>query len=399
MKKGGEQRSNKNNLKEMKYNLLLKQVKSIIDLYEKHAELSGEKFNVFSIMGMDSDEVRTHSAILGELLNPKGNHSLGSKPLELFVKQVFKENSNFELDYESSICQKELHIGKINEDKTEGGRVDLILKDTAGCKFVIENKIYAPEQTNQLKRYKTAYPEAKILYLTLEGDESKAQDDVDYQIILYKTDILSWIESCAKEAFDKPMVREVLNQYTYLLKKLTNQTTNTEMKDELKEVIKNNYTESLEIYKNFEEVRQDYVSEIFEKIQKQKIYSENIDWKIEFDNVKFNIWTSKASKALLFSDKEDSINFYYLRYEYSTNMLFLGIVPRKFTTSEKSSGKRSVIREEIKGFKESDLVTEYLKSEKAVIENDKNKNNSIIEVVKNKIKSYISKNQTYYQTK
>lgn len=372
----------------MQYNLLLKQVKSIIDLYEKHAELSGERFNIFSIMGMDSDEVRTHSAILGELLNPKGNHSLGSKPLELFVKQVFEENDDFELDYESSICEKELHIGKINEDKTEGGRIDLILKDTTGCKFVIENKIYAPEQTNQLKRYKTAYPEAKILYLTLKGDESKAQDDVDYQIISYKTDILNWIEACAKEAFDKPMVREVLNQYTYLLKKLTNQTTNTEMKDELKEVIKNNYTESLEIYKNFEEVRQDYVSEIFEKIKGQKIHSE-IDWKIEFDNVKFNIWTSKASKTLLFSDNEDSINFYYLRYEYSTNMLFLGIVPRKFTTNEKSSGKRSVLREEIKDFKESDLVTEYLKNE-----------NAVIEKIQNKINIYISNHKKiYYQTK
>src|SRR5690606_14095675 len=170
-------------------------------------------------------------------------------------------------------------------------------------------------------------------------------------------------------------------------KKLTNQTTNTEMKDELKEVIKNNYTESLEIYKNFEEVRQDYVSEIFEKIKGQKIHSE-IDWKIEFDNVKFNIWTSKASKTLLFSDNEDSINFYYLRYEYSTNMLFLGIVPRKFTTNENSRGKRSVIREDIKVMIESDLVTEYLKQ------------NNVIEKIQNKINLYISNHKKiYYQTK
>lgn len=377
----------------MQYNLLLKQVKSIIDLYEKHAEISGEKFNIFSIMGMDSDEVRTHSAILGELLNPKGNHSLGSKPLELFVKQMpfFKEE--FIVDFGSALCQKEVYVGVKDDENIEGGRVDLIVSDKTGCRIVIENKIYAPEQQNQLERYYKKYSGAKILYLTLDGSESK-QSFKNYERISYEYHILNWIEACAKEAFDKPMVREVLNQYAYLLKKLTNQTTNTEMKDKLKEVIKNNYTESLEIYKNFEEVRQDYVSEIFEKIKLQRNYSD-IDWKIEFDNVTFNIWTSKASKALLFSDKEDSINFYYLRYEYSTNMLFLGIVPRKFTTSEKSSGKRSVIREEIKDFKDSDLVTEYLKNEK-VVENDKNKNNSTIEKIQNKIESYISEHKEKY---
>ena len=68
---------------------LLAQINSTIKVYEKHAELSGEKFNVFSIMGMESDEVRTHSSIIGELLNPKGSHSLGSKPLELFIKHIF----------------------------------------------------------------------------------------------------------------------------------------------------------------------------------------------------------------------------------------------------------------------------------------------------------------------
>lgn len=366
---------------EVKFNLLLLHIQSIIKEYEKHAELSGEKFNIFSIMGMDSDEVRTHSAILGELLNPKGNHSLGIIPLELFVKQVIRANSNFELDYESSTCRKELHIGKINEEKTEGGRVDLIVKDMEGCKIVIENKIYAPEQANQLIRYKTAYPNAKVLYLTLKGDESKAQDDVDYQIISYQTDILNWIEACAKEAFDKPMVREVLNQYAYLLKKLTQQTTNSKMKNELKDVIKNNYAESLEIYKNFEEVRQDYIIEIFEKIKGKKIHSENRDWKIEFDNVNSSIWTSKSSKALLFSDKDDSKRIYYLRYEYSSSKLFLGIVPRAL----KKSGKRSIQREEIGAFNGSDFVTEYIKF-----------NEDSINKVTEEIQNYIKNNMSIY---
>lgn len=380
----------------MQYNLLLNRISSIIKVYEKHAELSGEKFNIFSIMGMDSDEVRTHSAILGELLNSKGNHSLGSKPLELFVKYAITENEEgienkekknnpendiFELKYENSICQKELHIGKINEDKTEGGRIDLIVKDNTGIKLVIENKIYAPEQENQLTRYNNKYGNAKILYLTLDGDKSKKEVDFEYYKVSYKTDILNWIEACAKEAFDKPMVREVLNQYTYLLKKLTNQTTNTEMKDELKEVIKNNYTESLEIYKNFEEVRQDYVSEIFEKIKKQKIQSKNIDWKIEFDNDEFNIWGSDKSTAILFLNQEKPSVYFYLRYEYKKgDTLYLGIVSEE----TKKLLKKSIQRESLKY--DIDFINEYIK-----------KGDVLITETVDKIKTYIENNIKVYE--
>ncbi len=38
---------------------------------------------------------------------------------------------------------------------------------------MIENKIYAGEQKNQLLRYHNAYREGKLLYLTLFGDESE----------------------------------------------------------------------------------------------------------------------------------------------------------------------------------------------------------------------------------
>ncbi|MEG2334944.1 hypothetical protein [Chryseobacterium sp.] len=36
---------------------LLQKVQAKIEIYEKHKELSGENFNIFSIMGMESDEV------------------------------------------------------------------------------------------------------------------------------------------------------------------------------------------------------------------------------------------------------------------------------------------------------------------------------------------------------
>ena len=373
----------------MKYTILVRQVRSIIDLYEKHAELSGERFNIFSIMGMESDEVKTHSAILAELLNPKGNHSLGSKPLKLLIKQVFGKNDSF-IDYTSAICQKEVHIGKINEDKTEGGRVDLILKDKIGCKLVIENKIYASEQINQLMRYQIAYPEAKILYLTLEGDESKLPNNIDYQIISYKTDVLSWIESCAKEAYDKPMVREVLNQYAYLLRTLTNQSTSQEMSDKVSKIITENYQESLEIYNNFEKARVNIVSDIFKELNNKVIKTEDGSaWSLEISD---KIWDVKNHKTILISreNDKDSKVFFFVSYRYSSPKLSKGIVPKSEVLAQiKKTGmslkKYNTIQSEIMNIVgRNDLIV--------VFENNKE---TFITTLVEEIKQYIEIKKDY----
>jgi|SRR5690606_11578894 hypothetical protein len=357
---------------------LLSQINSIIKVYEKHTLLSGENFNVFSIMGMESDEVRTHSAIIGELLNPKGSHSLGSKPLELFIDQTLRTDDNYLIDYDTSICEKEVHIGAINEDKTEGGRIDLIITDNTGVKFLIENKIFAPEQRHQLGRYKNKYPNAKILYLTLEGKDSREEIEFDYERISYEYHILKWIEACAKEAYDKPMIREVLNQYAFLIRKLTNQTTNVEMKEEIQKIIKENYLESLEVYKNFTDVRNTFVKEAFSKIKEQKFLSDK--WHIEFDTS--NIWSANTSQTLLFYDYSHSKNFFYLRYEYSSGKLFLGIVPREL----KKSGKRSIQREEVR-LSGGDFVITYL-----------NESEKLISEIIKRIQLYIQENIAIYNS-
>lgn len=231
----------------------LKEVQQQIRFFAKQRELSGENFNIFSIMSMESDEVFTHSAIIAELLNPKGSHSLGTKPLELFYTIVVKVDE-IPKDVDQHICIKEEYIGLITEDKT-GGRLDIVVKNSSGSGLVIENKIYAGEQPDQLMRYKNKYEKATLLFLTLDGEESKqvkAEDNIEYTTISYKEHIINWIEECSKLAFDKPILRETLKQYIHLLKKLTNQTTDNEMSKEIVTIIDNNFVEAAEIYKNFE---------------------------------------------------------------------------------------------------------------------------------------------------
>lgn len=254
----------------MKYNFL-REISGVIEMYSRHRKLSGEDFNIFSIMSMESDEVFTHSALLAELLNPKGSHGLGCKPLQLFMQQFL--SPDYKMNFRNAICKKEDHIGFTNADKTEGGRVDILVKDSEGNVIIIENKIYAAEQLNQLSRYKKQYPKAELFYLTLDGKESDqnvAGDDLPkiYRNLSYAKDIIPWISSCAELAYNKPMLREVLNQYIFLLKKLTNQTTNTEMADQLTEIIEGNFPASLEIYRNFENVLNKLRGQLLDEVSK-----------------------------------------------------------------------------------------------------------------------------------
>ena len=286
------------------YKYLLNAVKAKIDIYDKHKELSGENFNIFSIMSMNNDEVFTHSAIIAEFFNPKGTHGLGSKPLELFLTQI--DDPNFNFNCENAICIKEEFIGKINEDNTEGGRLDIVVKNTSGELFVIENKIYAFEQKNQLLRYKNKYPHAKLFYLTLFGDKSRQEIENEnnkiYTSISYEKHILEWLEECVKIAYDKPMVREVLNQYIYLIKKLTKQTTNNQMKTEIIDLIKTNLKASEEIHNNYESavkiIQKEFLEELKSKIQ------------LDFPNWEFKIHKDSEKKVFGIEMRQKNVAFH-----------------------------------------------------------------------------------------
>ena len=73
-------KENLNNIKNLLNNVSIIQKK-----YNDIAIITGESFNIFSVLKMDSREVRMHSAFIGELLNPNGSHGLKTKPLEIFV--------------------------------------------------------------------------------------------------------------------------------------------------------------------------------------------------------------------------------------------------------------------------------------------------------------------------
>jgi hypothetical protein len=229
------------------------QIKSLLDKVEtlvKHQRdidlLKGENFNIFSVLKMESKENATHSAFLGELLNPKGSHLLGSSLLKLFLDQFGLTDH---INLPTAEVKLEKSIGARNDTDKKGGRVDIYVWDNRGQTICIENKIYAHDQHAQIERYVNHNNKNKIVdgetiktnkvyYLTLnrsepsENSKGKLLEGKDYVNISYKDDITKWLKSCVKEAAEIPILRETIKQYIILIKKLTN-TMSDEKQEEL----------------------------------------------------------------------------------------------------------------------------------------------------------------------
>lgn len=334
-----------------KINYLLNQVGSLLKSYEKLAKSTGENFNIFSVMGMERDEVKTHSRVIAELLNPKGSHSQGSVFLKIFFQEIESLREIQDFDFDNAIVKVEEYIGPINKDYTEGGYIDIIIKDKTN-QVVIENKIDALDQYKQLYRYKMKYLNCKLLYLTLKGgkpsEESYKHDPTvlnlkDIVLVSYRSNILSWLEKCIHESVTLPVIRETLIQYSNLIKKLTNQPTNDNMSDEIKSLIKNNYLEAAEINKNFEVVKKEIVPDFFKDVANTFNQSDkNTDWEMtpnanesnqyfiknrNWNNVALAIWIKKNDviyygvKLLNANLKNDEIISNVGNYKTSPNSL------------------------------------------------------------------------------
>ena len=211
---------------------LLNQIGEITKRHEEIAKLSGENFNVFKVIGVTTKEVQLHSRFLAELLNPNGSHGQGDVFLKIFISD--NDIKEFETTNASVIVEK--HIG--DKTETEGGYIDILIKSGNGKIIIIENKIYADDQDNQLLRYSN-YSKDNLFYLTLFGNEpdeksyGKLEINKDFKLISYKDDILNWLIKCRKEAVQQPLLREGISHYINVIKFLTGQSMNEEMSGEI----------------------------------------------------------------------------------------------------------------------------------------------------------------------
>src|SRR6185437_12808052 len=92
---------------------LLKSITRINESYEKVLNATGENFNIFQILKIESSEVRLHSVLIAELLNTNGSHGQKDLFLKAFIN-TFKI-SHIENDKDiSAVVIVEEYAGKVN---------------------------------------------------------------------------------------------------------------------------------------------------------------------------------------------------------------------------------------------------------------------------------------------
>jgi hypothetical protein len=227
------------------------------DLIEHNKQLRrlrGENFNLFNILRVESAENNTHSNFIAELLNPKGSHDLGIIPLQLFLEILDLPIQN---DLSRVKVFTEYHLGTINNKTATGGRIDILLQFPDGSTISVENKIYANDQYQQIKRYcNYNVPNNKVYYLSLTGKEPSVESKgdlkcgSDYFILSYRQHILEWLQNCLKEAANQPVLRESIKQYITLIKKLTN-TLEKNQQTKLRELMFDYFEEAEYISSNY----------------------------------------------------------------------------------------------------------------------------------------------------
>jgi len=173
-----------------------------------------------------------HSAILGNILDPRGKHGCGGLFLKEFFKCVFPDGEITFDENENWLVTIELE------------RFDIQIKTENDTKIVIvENKSnWAVDQPNQLYRYwlngihnrqknipKTLNPKAKILYASPaygkayeEQSITRPDDDTTsplkvpegiIKIIYFNKEIMEWLENCMHLVDGMPELYYYLKQY------------------------------------------------------------------------------------------------------------------------------------------------------------------------------------------
>ncbi|MDB5271305.1 MAG: hypothetical protein JWP58_4345, partial [Hymenobacter sp.] len=199
-------------------------------------------FNVFNILRQSHEEVNLHSRFLAELLNPQGRHGLETTLLDLFIETIQSDLVSLPADFT---------FAKVSV-RREHKNIDLLLDDGRYW-VIIENKIYAGDQPQQLFRYYQKALEDNrqpiLFYLTLDGHPPSAHSvegipqDVPVYLLTYTNHIDEWLTACLERTRDLPKLHATILQYQELVRLLTGKTMSNEKSLILSILTQNNNAE------------------------------------------------------------------------------------------------------------------------------------------------------------
>jgi len=181
------------------------------------------RLNYFKILGLSRNEL-IHSRFIAFLLNPDRRYKFKDTFLNMFIALLRdKHKAIIEDPFPCKSVRTEKGLGK------NRGRVDIFIKNNNSNKdIIIENKIDALDQNEQLERYHNQNKDATLVYLTLNGRKASRRSEGtltkdNYIKLSYKEDISEWIEMCIdhlqKIKHDKLIF--LLTEYLAVINELT----------------------------------------------------------------------------------------------------------------------------------------------------------------------------------
>jgi len=173
-----------------------------------------ESFNLFSAIGVAEAEVR-HSRFIAWLLAPEGKNGLGVAPLRAL--QCVMERAGGRPWPGTADEWRECKV------QIEADGMDLVITHAGlRCVIVIENKIHADQQSDQLVRYRRRiekqYPDWSqfYCYLTLRGDTPL---DTAYAAVSYEEWLTELSPRARLEQERDPALAVMLRDYIELIQK------------------------------------------------------------------------------------------------------------------------------------------------------------------------------------
>jgi len=222
--------------------------KLLQEAYEKSKDYLYEdslRFNLLSIIEKDRDEAHVHSKVIYNLLSQNWGKKDKETFLTLFLKEIGIED---EIIYNKTWEVTREKEYQLDEKKT---RPDFVIESQHYI-YIIEMKIDADDQPEQLKNYKKIAEgekkrknkkEYKLFYLTLDGHNASKKsigeeenleenEKVEYTNISFKEEILNWLGNCLKLVEGKENKSACINQYIASINKILGEK-NTKIKDNI----------------------------------------------------------------------------------------------------------------------------------------------------------------------
>ena len=222
--------------------------KLLQEAYEKSKDYLYEdssRFNLLSIIEKDRDEAHVHSKVIYNLLSQNWGKKDKETFLTLFLKEIGIED---EIIYNKTWEVTREKEYQLDEKKA---RPDFVIESQHYI-YIIEMKIDADDQPEQLKNYKKIAEgekkrknkkEYKLFYLTLDGHNASKKsigeeenleenEKVEYTNISFKEEILNWLGNCLKLVEGKENKSACINQYIASINKILGEK-NTKIKDNI----------------------------------------------------------------------------------------------------------------------------------------------------------------------